>query len=506
MKPSKKTAFVITKGQHLKKPEKKPLALTVKIVIFVAALVLALGIAVLALIKHGGQAPEVKHAPTTPHAPLQGGDPSAQPTDDPDSTPPTDAVRDKNKFTFAVFGTDEGGGNTDVIMIATLDTKQNTLNVVNIPRDTLVNVSWSIKKVNSLYAYMKGPEGAVTKLADILGYEVDFYAVVNLKAFEAVVDAIGGVDFNVPRNMNYDDPAQNLSIHISKGQQHLSGKDALGVVRFRRGNNNTGYASGDIGRIETQQQFLSAAAEQILAKKSSINVTSIANIFLKYVKTNLELSELIWFSKELFKLDAAGVSFTTLPGNYIDSINGDSYVTIYLNEWMELINDKLNPFSTPITLKNLSIYTRDSSDKLYVTDGHYEGNESWGRRSSGSSSGSSSGGSSGTTPKPSTTPSGTTPGDSETPVSPDDAEVSPDITPPETALPPETDAPPQNTDLPTPSVPALPQETPDDTSPEVTPPEPSIPEMPTDSTPTPPEIILTPPPATPPDSSYPTPE
>ncbi|MDR2420687.1 MAG: LCP family protein [Oscillospiraceae bacterium] len=472
MKSSKKTPFIITKGRHLQKPEKKKLSLAVKISASAVLLIAALAVGVLAFIKHGGQAPEVKHSPTTPHAPLQSASPSAPPTGDAETSAPPASVRDKNKFTFVVFGTDAGGGNTDVIMVATLDTGKNTLNVVNIPRDTLVNVSWSTKKVNSLLAYMKGPEGAVTKLADMLGYEVDFYAVVDLKAFESLVDAVGGIDFEVPRNMEYDDPAQNLSIHIAKGMRHLSGKDALGVVRFRKGNNNTGYASGDIGRIETQQKFLIAAAGQILEKKSSINIASLANIFLKYVKTNLGLQELVWFGKEIFKLSIEGVSFTTLPGNINDSINGDSYVTIYLEQWIELINEKLNPFSAPITTANLSIYTRDANKQLYVTDGHYEGKESWGRGSSSSSS---------STPKP--TAAATAP----PPAATGDMDAGTEETPPGAAETPENSAPPDMT----PDITDAPPETPE--PPLATPPETTFPAL------VPPETTATMPPATPPD-------
>jgi LCP family protein required for cell wall assembly len=495
-KASKKTPFVVTKGRHLQKPDKskngsRRLRLALKIGGGAVLVIAALTIGVLAYIKNGGKAPEVKPGPTTPHAPIHSADPSAPPTTSADESPPPEALRDKNKFTFVVFGTDDGGGNTDVIMVATLDTKQNTLNVVNVPRDTLVNVSWSTKKVNSLYAYMKGPEGAVTKLADILGYEVDFYAVVNLKAFSELVDAVGGIDFDLPRNMDYDDPAQNLSIHFKKGMHHFNGKEALGVVRFRLGNNNTGYSSGDIGRIEMQQKFLMAAAGQILEKKNA-NITSLANIFLKHVKTNLGLSELVWFGKEVFKLSLDGISFTKLPANYNATINGNSYVTIYVDEWLSLINEKLNPFTAPITLKNLSIYTLDANDRPYVTDGHYEGKESWGRGSSSSSS--SSKGSSSTpkptataTPKPGVSPSpdeAETPGVSPAPdeaEGPDGAVIAPDTSPPSDISAPEP------TEL-----------TPDIIEPPLaTPPETALPELP------PPETPVISPPATPPDPELP---
>lgn len=404
-------------------------------VIIVFSVVLAitvLAIAAVAYLKLGAKPPKVVGAPSTPNVPIEGVDP-----DDPDyvapiAVPPDSDVRTKNKYTFFVFGSDDGNGNTDVMMVATLDTTPGaySLNVVSIPRDTLVNVSWSVKKVNSIYSAMKTPEAAITKLADILGYEVDFYVIVDLKAFEKIVDAVGGIEFDLPRNMNYDDPAQNLSIHLNKGLQTFDGKKALGVVRFRLGNGNTGYRDGDIGRIKMQQDFLRATAAQILERKNQINILTVIDVFLNNFKSNLtDPRELAWFAEELFKLDAENVSFEMMPGNYNDTVNGDSYVTIYLDEWMQIINEKLNPFDVPITLDNLSIYTRGTNGQLYVTNGHYAGRESWGR---GGSSSNSSSASQSTTPDvtpipmPTTTPDSsqdsgaTTPTDTPEPIVPPD--------------------------------------------------------------------------------------
>lgn len=102
-------------------------------------------------------------------------------------------------------------------------------------------------------------------MSEQLGIPVDYTVSVNLKGFTALVDAIGGVDFDVPINMDYDDPIQNLSIHFKKGVQHLSGADALRVVRFRHNNDGSGYGSEDLGRMATQQKFLKAVAKKMLS-------------------------------------------------------------------------------------------------------------------------------------------------------------------------------------------------------------------------------------------------
>ena len=123
-------------------------------------------------------------------------------------------------------------------------------------------------------------------------------------------------------------------------------------------------------------------AEQILANKDSIPITTLADVFIKNVKTDLSYGNAIWFAKECLKLDSENITFRKLPGNYHDWING-SYVTIYVDEWLEMINTYLNPFEEPIVESDLNILTRNSSGQLYSTSGIYAGNPGWGSGSSG---------------------------------------------------------------------------------------------------------------------------
>lgn len=302
--------------------------------------------------------------------------------------------RKGTQYTFAIVGFDDGNGNMDTIMVANFDADNYKLNVVNIPRDTLVNVPWNMKKANTLYSAGGGIDGVINGLADILGFTVDFYVQVDLKAFEELVDAVGGVEFDVPMRMYYHDPAQNLLIDLQKGPQLLNGENALKLVRYRKG-----YADADIGRIRTQQAFLKAAAEQILAKQDKLDLDEIVGIFLKYVKTDLTAGNLVWLGKEFYKMDSENITFTTIPANYNDSVNRTSYVTIRVKEWLEVLNEKLNPFKDEITDKDTSILTRDENGKLYVTNGVWAGKKSWGGGSSGGGSGA------GASPSPSKKPS-----------------------------------------------------------------------------------------------------
>jgi len=296
---------------------------------------------------------------------------------------PEGATRDSAKFTFVLVGMDDGNGNTDTIMVATFDSTNRKLNVVSVPRDTLVNVSWYTKKVNSLYSN-GGIDRLKSGLADILGYELDHYVIVDLNAFVDLVDAIGGVTFDVPQDMDYDDPAQDLYIHVKAGEQKLDGKTAMGVVRFRHG-----YADADIGRIRTQQAFVKTALQQIISNAGSISISTLAKIFINDVKTDLTYGNVIWFGKELLKMSTDDITFNMLPGNIGDSVNGNSYVTIYVNKWLAMVNEYLNPYDKDITVSDVNILTRNDAGELYSTSGNYAGDPSWG--SGGGGGGSTSG-------------------------------------------------------------------------------------------------------------------
>jgi len=339
-----------------------------KILIAILVVILAILVIFYVMLKINVRPPEVNLVPKPTVSSVTAAT-EAVVTVDPTEQP----VRDKTKFTFVILGMDNGFGNTDTMMVATFDSTNYTLNVVSIPRDTLVNVSWNRKKANTLYS-----NGGIEKVSDgmtaLLGFKPDHYVRIDLDAFQKLVDAVGGVYFDVPKNMNYDDDAQDLHIHLQAGRQLLDGDRALQLVRARE----KVWATGDIGRIETQQDFLKSAVAQILEKKNTIKLTALIDIFLNNIDTDLTEGSLGWFAKEFLKMDAGKVSFETIPAEYNDSVKGVSYCTIKLNEWLDIINTKLNPFDHEITEGDVSILTRDANEALYVTDGNWAGKKSWG--------------------------------------------------------------------------------------------------------------------------------
>ncbi len=290
---------------------------------------------------------------------------TVQPTDDPNTEEdesqgePTTvpAVETKTRkedcYTFLVMGMDDGNGNTDTIMVVTFDVKEKHVSVVSIPRDTLVDVPRTIKKINAAYS-VGGIEEVQKEVSSILGFPVDHYITVNLRGFKALVDAVGGVDFEVPVNMNYDDPTQNLHIHLKKGMQHLDGEKALQLVRFR-----SGYANADIGRIETQQKFLKALAKKLISWNSVSKINSFADIFAKNVKTDLTVGNLAYFGLAALELDtSSGISMNTLPGDGQVTYKGiPYYYELYPQQVLDIINQSgLNPYTEDLTLEDTNIF------------------------------------------------------------------------------------------------------------------------------------------------------
>ena len=165
-----------------------------------------------------------------------------------------DRERKDDYYTFMFCGTDDGGTRTDTIIVASYNVKTQEVNMVNIPRDTMSNVKRKIKKINS--GFNGGPEQLEKELEMLLGIPIDRYVVVSFEGFEELIDLIGGVDFNVPTYMVWDDPSQDLHIYLEPGMQHLDGEKAIQLVRFRQNNPGVagGYAEGDIGRIKMQPE------------------------------------------------------------------------------------------------------------------------------------------------------------------------------------------------------------------------------------------------------------
>jgi len=285
--------------------------------------------------------------------------PITQPTDNPD-TPKDESqgnlpqtvkmTRREDCYTFLLIGTDDGNGNADTIMVGTFDVKNSKISVLSIPRDTLVDVSRTVKKLNAAYGF-GGINQVMNELEPILGFRPDHYIRVDIQAFVEVVDLLGPVDFYVPEDMHHNDGA-GFIIDLKQGQQLLNGEQALQLVRYR------GYQNADLGRIQTQQRFLTQLARQVLSWSTVTKVSELAQIFKSHFSTDLTVSELAWFGTQALSMDLSqSLTFATLPGTGDVTYRGvEWYYQLDPNGVINILNNTVNPYNEAIPSVLLDIF------------------------------------------------------------------------------------------------------------------------------------------------------
>ena len=166
---------------------------------------------------------------------------------------------------------------TDTIMVASYNPNTQKANLLSIPRDSYTGKNTAKAtaslKINALYNIEKTPEKTLKAVNEITGLDIKYYVIVKTEALIQLVDAIGGVEFNVPIDMKYDDPTQDLHIDLKAGTQKLDGEKAEQVLRFRHSNPDKNgvmstypseYGNDDFGRMRTQRDFISALLKQTL--------------------------------------------------------------------------------------------------------------------------------------------------------------------------------------------------------------------------------------------------
>ena len=279
--------------------------------------------------------------------------------------PGLSADRKKEFYTFLLVGQDTfGGGNTDTMMLAAYDVPNQTLNVMSLPRDTYVSYNGRRVQLNWVYNWAGGGDDGMDALreevGELTGVTPDFYVIVQWEAVGELVDAIDGVYFDVPFDMYYNDLSQDFKIDLKEGYQLLDGNDAMGLLRWRKSSDDSGhatggYANGDLGRIETQQDFMKAVIQKCLQPSVLLpNLLEYIDIFQKNVVTNLTVGNMAYFAKSAIgSLDMDDVAFTTLPWKSA----GDGHLLAVGSEIVDVVNDGFNPYEEDITLRDLDIYT-----------------------------------------------------------------------------------------------------------------------------------------------------
>ncbi|MEI3064841.1 MAG: LCP family protein [Oscillospiraceae bacterium] len=195
----------------------------------------------------------------------------------------------------------------------------------------------------------QGMQELLLRVSEIIGFTPDGYIVVDLSIFRQLVDLMGGVTFDVPVDMHYSDPTQNLSIDLQAGKQRLNGEQAMQVARFR-----SGYATADLGRIEVQRSLVSAAIRQWVSPKGAIHLPQAVKLVADHTNTDLSTRNLLWLAESFLLCSRSDINSATLPG-YAANFSSGSYYVLDAAGVADIVNQYLNPYEKGVEAADLFI-------------------------------------------------------------------------------------------------------------------------------------------------------
>ncbi|MBO5257294.1 MAG: LCP family protein [Clostridia bacterium] len=315
---------------------------------------------------------------TDPETPTTETPPVEQPED---QKPAEKYVIKDGVYNILVVGHDDAALLADVTMIVNINTTENSITVMQLPRDTFLSLNVPTNRVNAAFntfynqhyagSYDKTIPLAMEELEKMyeksLCINIHHTAVLSLAGFRSIVNIMGGVGVYVPEGMYYEDPEQDLYINIPSGYQWLNGAQAEGFIRFR-----SGYSQGDLGRVSAQKVFVTALFDQAknTIKNANVSVlTEIATNISKYLTTNLSVSDLIFYAKAFTNIDMNNIQMLTIPGNMV----GEYYVVNRAGA-LNAINDHFNIYENEITD---SIFDRNGIFNLagdpWINDYYWDG-------------------------------------------------------------------------------------------------------------------------------------
>ena len=219
---------------------------------------------------------------------------------------------------------------TDTIMVVKYDPQKQTATMLSIPRDSFVgdneNKATASDKINSKYS-SGGAQATLNAVNDLTGMKLKYYLTVDTKALRDIVDTVGGIYFDVPIDMDYDDPTQDLAIHLKAGYQLLNGEQAEGVVRFRHNNDGSSYSASygdnDLGRMKTQRAFIGEVINQVVRPSNITKVNQLMEIASQEIETNLNWNDAKDYVAALMKFNTSNLKSGMLPGTpqYLNNLS-----------------------------------------------------------------------------------------------------------------------------------------------------------------------------------------
>lgn len=253
------------------------------------------------------------------------------------------------------------GTRTDTIVLLNIDPRSKSLNAISIPRDSKVYLpkNMGIQKINAAHA-IGGIDMTIQTIEDTLGVKIDRYIMVHDDAVKKIVEALGGIDIYVEKNMHYNDYSGNLHINLTKGQHHLNADEVIGYLRFRHD------AMGDIGRTQRQQWFLRGLLQELQKPQTIAKIPHIISVAKQYVKTDMTLYEMSQYAALAKHFNIDNIEIATLPG----APNKKGYTSYWI----------LDPEKTQEVVNRLVYRERVKSDKtqfaasvMYSADNEAEG-------------------------------------------------------------------------------------------------------------------------------------
>ncbi len=254
-----------------------------------------------------------------------------------------DYVREKDKYIFLAVGVDKAAGRADAIMLVSFDIPSASLTVMQIPRDTYIEIDGEERKINSLLLD-KGVYGMRDILEVTLCVNIDYTALIDLDSLELIVDSVGGVEIDVPFDMKYSDPYQDLYIDIKAGLQVLDGKNAVDFVRYR-----SDYADGDLGRIDAQKQFMSSLFNKVISEITLAQILSLAREILPMLETDIIVEDAAYFAGKFFSAEDRKLTMLTAPGFQLHVKEPEAwYYVLSRSGTLEAINAYFNVYDNNV--------------------------------------------------------------------------------------------------------------------------------------------------------------
>lgn len=239
----------------------------------------------------------------------------------------------------------------DSIMIASYNPKTQEASIMSIPRDTYVGKRdrhtasqnyLASYKINTVFRNGTNIPEAMDRINDLTGLDVENYVIIDTKALIKLVDAIGGVTFNVPIDMDYEDSSQNLYIHLKAGEQLIDGPKAEQLLRFRHNDDGStypySYGMEDLGRMRTQREFITATLKQTLKIENIFKIKQVIDIMSEDIKTNINISDVKSYVPYAVKFDADNIKTGMVPGES-EMCNGVSLYIANTRKTKELVEE-----------------------------------------------------------------------------------------------------------------------------------------------------------------------